>query len=188
MITRNSKGSWGRITWFSHGLIFYLLFQFFNEEANRLLQWREFVFDDLLNLWCINIKVVMGDDVPQKIKIPSFKMRFLKRGFRFWWLRTMSTGVPVSFSRNSFASINRKGFGVSVSTNKSISLPSFCSPLAVEPKSDKEVMPYLSLSMPIYFFSNLIHSSFPIPKILLSLQKYVKKPKVPNFQQKIVET
>ena len=80
----------------------------------------------------------------QKIKIPSFNMRFLKRGFRFWWLRIISTGVPVSFSKNSLASISKNGLAVSVSTNKSISLPSFCSPLAVEPKRDKDVIPYLS--------------------------------------------
>ena len=46
----------------------------------------------------------------QKIKIPSFfNMRFLKRGFRFWWLRIISTGVPVSFSKNSLASIKKSG-------------------------------------------------------------------------------
>ncbi len=120
---------------------------------------------------------MMSDDVPQpreylmrylwsqKIKIPSFKMRFLKRGFRFWWLRTMSTEEPVAFSKNSLASIKRNGFGVSVSTNKSMSLPSFCSPLAVDPKRDKDVMPYLSLSMFIYLFSRAIHSSFVISEI-----------------------
>ena len=120
----------------------------------------------------------------QKIKIPSFKMRFLNRGFKFWWLRTMSTEEPVASSKNPFASISKNGLGVFVSTNKSISLPSFCSSLAVEPNRDKDVMPYLSLSMSVYFFNSVIHSSFVIFVTIYSLQSYKLFSNSPNFNSK----
>ena len=77
----------------------------------------------------------------------------------------MSTEEPVVFSRNSFASIRRNGFGVLVSTNRSISLFDDCCPLAVEPKRDIETIPYSFLSTSMCFLRAATHSSLRILSI-----------------------
>jgi hypothetical protein len=62
---------------------------------------------------------------PQKTATPSRSILLRRRGLRFLWLRMISTERPTSRSKNSLASISKKGLGVSVSTNTSTSLLSW---------------------------------------------------------------
>lgn len=114
--------------------------------------------------------------------IPSLSMRLLNRGFRFLWLRTMSTERPIVRSKKSLASMRTKGLGVCVSTNKSTSLASPCSFLAIEPNRRTELMPYLSRSVRLHCISRPIHSFCVIPFVLFHWQRYAEKTKRQSFR------